>query len=112
MKHDLIHVQGKPYVMVPLHEYRMLVTGGTGHEENIPDEIMDNLYAAQETPLRILRKFRGMTQEDLAATAGISRPYLTEIETGAKNGSIKAIQKLATALKVNPGLLMAVAQAA
>ena len=112
MKHDLIHVQGKPYVMVPLHEYRMLVTGDTGETEDVPEEIMDNLYAGQETPLRILRKFRGMTQEELALTAGISRPYLTEIETGAKNGSIKAIQKLSIALKVNPGLLMATAKAA
>lgn len=106
MKHDLIHVQGKPYVMVPLHEYRMLVTGNTGSTDDVPEDIMDSLYAGQETPLRILRKFRGFTQEELAAEAGLSRPYLTEIETGSKNGSVKAIKMLARALKISPGLLM------
>ena len=105
MKHDLIHVQGKPYVMVPLHEYRMLVTGDTGEAEDVPEEIMDNLYAGQETPLRILRKFRGMTQEELALTAGISRPYLTEIETGKKDGSIRALKSIAGALDVSLELL-------
>jgi len=41
-----------------------------------------------------------MTQDDLAAAAGLSRPYLTEIETGRKEGSIKSLKSIAKALNV------------
>ena len=47
-----------------------------------------------------------MTQVDLAKQAGISRPYLTEIETGKKEGSIRAIKALAEALDIDIGLLI------
>ena len=103
MKYDLLHIQGKPYVLVPLHDYRAMVSGG-GHQ-SLPDDILDALTARAENPVKILRKYRGMTQQDLAARAGISRPYLTEIETGKKDGSIRAIKSLAAALGVSVGRL-------
>ena len=47
----------------------------------------------------IFRLEKGMSQETLAANAGISRPYLSEIETGAQtNITNKVMTKLATAL--------------
>jgi DNA-binding XRE family transcriptional regulator len=104
MDHDLLHIQGKPYVLVPLHEYRML-TGAKAPEE-LPSELADRLAARQEHPVRILRKFRAMTQEALAAAAGLSRPYLTEIETGRKEGSVQAMKAIAGALQVEAGLLI------
>ena len=48
--------------------------------------------------LQTLRKFRNITQEDLAAKAGFSRTYCTEIETGKRNISLLNLQKLADAL--------------
>ena len=42
-----------------------------------------------------------MTQADLAKAAEISRPYLTEIETGKKDGSIRALKSIAGALDVS-----------
>ena len=86
MQYDLLHIQGKPYVLIPLHEYRGMVSGGSG--EDLPDDILDALTARQDSPVKILRKFRGLTQKSLAERAGISRPYLTEIETGKKDGSL------------------------
>lgn len=107
MKHDLIHIQGKPYALVPLHEYRMMSTGGQAREDtNIPEDLIDLIFAAEEHPVRILRNYRNLTQGDLAAAAKISRPYLTEIETGRKNGSIKAMASLAKALDVPVGYLV------
>lgn len=105
MKHDLLHIQGKPYVLIPLHEYRMM-NGDGGVPDNLPQEILDAICARQEHPIRILRKYRGMTQSDLAHMAGLSRPYLTEIETGKKDGSISALRAIAEALQVNSGLLV------
>ena len=107
MKHDLIHIQGKPYVIVPLHEYRMMA-GQTGalQNEELPDDLLDELFAKQDHPVKILREYRGYTQQELANDAGISRPYLTEIETGKKAGSIKALRSLSAALNVDASLLI------
>jgi len=110
MKHDLLHIQGKPYVLVPLHEYRMMTDGpgGTVNDNPLPDEILDALTAKADHPIRILRKHRGMTQEELADAAGLSRPYLTEIEKGRKDGSIKTMRAIADALAIDIRHLMAV----
>ncbi len=56
--------------------------------------------------LRELRTARGFTQEDLAAEAGFSRSYYTEIETGKRNPSILNIRKLAQCLKVSSSELL------
>ena len=99
MKYDLLHIQGKPYVLVPLHDYRDL--SGDNASSNLPDDVLDALTAAQESPVKIIRKHRGLTQVELAAEAGISRPYLAEIETGKKEGSLGAFKALAKALDVS-----------
>ena len=106
MDHDLLHIQGKPYVLVPLHEYRMLTGAGAEKQANLPQEILDAIYVREDHPVKILRKYRGMTQNDLAHLSGLSRPYLTEIETGKKDGSVNAIRAIADALQVNTGLLV------
>lgn len=107
MKHDLLHIQGKPYALVPLHEYRMM-SGDHGEEaSDLPDDLLDDIYAGKHTALKIIRKYRGLTQAGLAEKAGLSRPYLTEIETGKKEGSVRAIRTLAETLNVHAGLLVA-----
>ncbi len=103
MKYDLLHIQGKPYVLVPLHDYRAMTD--SGNDSGLPGDILDQLAAKKSSPVKILRKHRGMTQEDLAGKAGISRPYLTEIETRRKDGSMRAIKALAEVLGVEVGLL-------
>ncbi len=103
MKYDLLHIQGKPYVLVPLHDYRAM--SGNNPANDLPDNILDELTARQQHPVKILREHRGMTQAELAKEAGLSRPYLTEIETGKKDGSIRAMKALAEALSVNTGIL-------
>jgi len=103
MKYDLLHIQGQPYVLVPLHDYRELTS--TSNDNDLPDDVLDKLSAGQESPIKIIRKHRGMTQSDLARESGISRPYLTEIETGKKDGSVRALKALAGALHVDVGQL-------
>ncbi len=103
MKYDLLHIQGKPYVLVPLHDYRAMT--GASNDSKLPENILDELAAKKTSAVKILRKFRGLTQEELAAKAGISRPYLTEIETGRKDGSMRAIKALAKILDVDVGML-------
>lgn len=105
MKYDLLHIQGKPYVLVPLHDYREMTM--SGENKKLPEDVLDRLSARQEHPLKILRSYRNMTQAELAKASGISRPYLTEIETGKKDGSLRAMKALAEALEVNVGDLAA-----
>lgn len=107
MQHDLLHIQGKPYALVPLHEYRAMVNGaGEQYNDALPQDILDQLCARTEHPVKILRQYRGLTQAELAGEAALSRTYLTEIETGKKEGSLAAIRALADALRVSPGMLV------
>lgn len=105
MKHDLLHIQGKPFVLIPLHEYRTMMTDEQAESEELPAPLLDRLFARQESPIKILRHYRGLTQQALAEAAGLSRPYLTEIEKGTKAGSIKALKAIASVLNVRIGLL-------
>lgn len=54
------------------------------------------------TNLRRMRHAKGLSQDDLAYEAGISRSYLSQLEKGAFYASLKVIGKLATVLKVEP----------
>ncbi len=103
MKYDLLHIQGKPYVLVPLHDYRNLADGPD--DDALPEDVLNLLAMDEQSPVKILRKHRGYTQAELAKEAGISRPYLTEIETGKKDGSIRAMKAIAKVLGVNVGIL-------
>lgn len=53
-----------------------------------------------ESPVRVWREKRGMTQRALAEAAEISVPYLCEIESGKKPGSAQALYRLARILQV------------
>lgn len=103
MQYDLLHIQGKPFVLVPLHDYRDMNGEQQGHE--LPSDILDALAAGQENPLKIMRKHFKLTQAELAHISGVSRPYIAEIETGKKDGSLRALKSLATAMNINMSVL-------
>lgn len=50
--------------------------------------------------VRELRQQKGLSQNSLAARAGLDRTYLSEIERGRKNLSLVKIVKIAAALDV------------
>lgn len=50
--------------------------------------------------IRQLREQRGLTLENLAANADISYQYLSGIETGKENFSIRILEKIAGALEM------------
>lgn len=58
------------------------------------------------TNLRRLRHAKGLSQDDLAYEAGISRSYLSQIERGAFYASLKIVGKLARTLGVEPAELL------
>lgn len=52
--------------------------------------------------LRILRKQKEFSQEELAFQAGINRNYVGQIEREEKLPTIDTIEKLANTLDINP----------
>jgi transcriptional regulator with XRE-family HTH domain len=51
--------------------------------------------------LQRLRTRRGLTQEQLAVTAGLSRTFLTRLELGQHDPSLSTLVRLGKALKVS-----------
>lgn len=51
--------------------------------------------------LRELRKKSGLPQDTLAAAAGISQTFLSQVETGRNNISVDKLEQIANALGVD-----------
>jgi transcriptional regulator with XRE-family HTH domain len=58
------------------------------------------------TNLRRLRHAKGLSQDDLAYEAEVSRSYLSQLEKGAFYASLKVVAKLASVLEVEPAELL------
>ena len=58
------------------------------------------------TNLRRLRHAKGLSQDDLAYEAEISRSYLSQLEKGVFYASLKIVGKVATTLGVEPAELL------
>jgi transcriptional regulator with XRE-family HTH domain len=54
-----------------------------------------------KTTLRRLRERRGWLQSDLAVSAGLSKPYISQIESGERDPSPPAVMAIAKALSVD-----------
>ena len=51
-------------------------------------------------PVRAWRKHRKLTQDALAIAAGVSKPFISQIEGGKRDGSTATLKKIAGALGV------------
>ena len=70
-----------------------------GEEELVPIRIAYAMLDG-ENPIKDGREYRGLTQQALADTAGISKPYLSQIETNKRTGTKEVLLAIAKALKV------------
>jgi mRNA interferase RelE/StbE len=69
-------------------------------EESFPSEIVDRLVNG-ESPLRVFRDFRGLTQSALATVSGVNRVQIADIEAGRRSASVETFRKLAQALNLS-----------
>ena len=56
--------------------------------------------------IRRIREKRGLSQEKLAALAGLHRAYVGQIERGEKNIGLKNLEKIAKALCIDIRVLV------
>ncbi len=114
MNFQIIEQQGQKFVQVPLGIFQKL-------EEDA--EMLHDLAAAQAAKQRwiedgmrtiphsivkrviygenivlVWREHRGFTQVQLSEKSGVSRPLISQIESGKKNGSIATMKAIAQAL--------------
>jgi len=53
-----------------------------------------------------LRKEAGYSQETFADLAGLARSYMSEVEVGRRNPTLKIVERIAGALNVAPSSLL------
>ena len=117
MNVQVIRRDGNPeYAVIPYAEYLRLLEEAemlqdvrdydlakdalTSGEELIPSEVMYAILDG-ENPVRIWREHRKLSQQQLAEMAGISKPYLSQIETGKRTGTADVLSSIAGALNLD-----------
>jgi DNA-binding XRE family transcriptional regulator len=118
MSVQIIEKNGQPeWAVVPYEEYQRLVAEAemlqdiraydevklalaNGAEELIPSEVTYALLDG-ENPIRVWREYRGLTQQQVADEAGISKPYLSQLESGQRKGTAEVLAAVARALNVS-----------
>jgi DNA-binding XRE family transcriptional regulator len=109
----IVTPKGETLVILALEEYERLVDAAdiaaatkvradiaAGRDELVPADIAKRLLAG-ENPVRAWREHRGLSGRELAKKAELSAAYISEIETGKKDGSVAAMMLIARALNVD-----------
>lgn len=78
-------------------DYDVAIEAVKQGEELVPSEVVYAILDG-ESPIRVWREYRGYTQQQLSEAAGISKPYLSQIETGKRTGTTEVLSGIAKAL--------------
>lgn len=117
MSVQIIEKDGKPeWAIVPYDVYAQLLADAEilqdiqdyeaakrsidNGEELVPSRVTYAILDGQN-PIKVWRDYRGLTQQQLADVAGISKAYLCQIETGKRTGSTKVAASIAKALHLS-----------
>lgn len=74
---------------------RAIAAGG----ESIPAGAVKRMIEG-ESPLRVYRELRGLSQSALSKASGVNRIQIIDIEAGRSTGSVETLGKLASTLNV------------
>lgn len=67
-------------------------------EGTVPGPVVNLMLDEELSAIAAWRKYRGMTQAELAAAAGCTQAWLSQLESGARHGRPKLRKALAKAL--------------
>ena len=119
MKVQVLEKDGKEaFAVLPIDEYRALVQRLEGLEdaqdlrsyrsnpgESFPSEVVNRLLDG-ESPVKVWREFRRLTQGQLAEQTGVTVAHISQIESGKRECSVKLLRALARVLEVDADLLI------
>ena len=115
--------QGEELVVLPRADYDALVASAEPYDEDADDVAIYDARKADlggreplpapvtaamlkgDSLLKALRKWRGLSQVQLAEAAGIGQGFMSELERSAKGASPDTLESLARALDVPPAWL-------
>jgi len=114
MKVQIINKDGKPeWAVLPYETYQQMIEDSEmlqdirdydeakkaieEGEELVPSEVVYAILDGKN-PIRVWREYRGLTRQQLAGAAGISVPYISQIESGKRKGSTGVLSAIARAL--------------
>ena len=83
-----------------LEDIRALKDYETSGEEGFPSEVVERLVDG-ESPIKVYREYRGLTQIKLSEMVGVNQSYITQLESGKKKGTVRVLKKIATALNLD-----------
>ncbi|HVI99265.1 MAG TPA: helix-turn-helix transcriptional regulator [Sphingomonas sp.] len=113
---QIIEIAGNRMAVLPENEYRQLLDVAedredrdaaieaeerrSSGEEYVPASVVDALLAG-ESPLRVWRQYRGLTQTELASRIDVSKMTISGMEKRSRSGSVKVWRALSDALDVS-----------
>jgi DNA-binding XRE family transcriptional regulator len=103
----------KQFAVIPVDTYAVLLEKAemlddikayddamVSDEELIPGDVVDRLVNG-ENKIKVWREYRQLTQAGLAELSGMAQATIAQMEGGKRIGSIAALKKIATTLKLD-----------
>jgi DNA-binding XRE family transcriptional regulator len=104
-------------VLIPFEEYERLIEAAedavdvrvaseikrllaTGEEELIPPKLLTE-WSTAKTSFASGVNIAACPQKELAEATGLAAPYISQLETGKREGTIETFKKIAAALRVD-----------
>jgi DNA-binding XRE family transcriptional regulator len=113
---QIVEIAGQKMAMLPFEDYQRLLELAEDRadilaadraeerrlagEEYVPADVVKRILSG-DSPLRVWREYRGMSQLDLAKASGVSNNMISDMEHGKREGKLETLRALADALKVS-----------
>ena len=102
---QIIRQEGKPvFAVIPYDDF-LVLTGQEEQETTLPHEVVGLVVKNGWNLAKAWRKHLGLSQKELAKSAGISQPALSQMEH-SDNLRGSTVEKLAFAMGIDPGQLI------
>ena len=105
--------QQPAFVVLPIQEYHELLEKVQDFQdiqevkkhieeggETFPMEVVLALSKGQN-PIKVYRKYRGLSQTSLASKLKISKQYISQLESGERHGTTKVLKEIAKILNLD-----------
>lgn len=105
---QVIEQDGKPaFAVIPWDAYQALMAGADPDESDLwfPNEVV-KANVRGDSLIKAWREYKGLTQAELAARAGIKQPALARMEKPESRPRKTSLMKLAEAMEITAEQLM------